>query len=393
MSRKLKRFLLAAATLAVSLACTPSLAQAPGQGPARGPGQGGGGNNFGLPHDPPAELALGTTTVVEPAPGPIGAATRTQRIVEAATAFMATLTDAQRAKLMFAFSDADQRKLWSNFPDGTVNRKGVRLGEMKSTQKWALWNLLAVILSPDGMQMINDQAAAEDILKVTDPTQTREARFGSDYFYAAILGTPSTTDPWELQFGAHHLAVNATIAGPHVTLSPTMTGGQPLKYIDGNGKPVYITEVEARRGLAFLRSLTPAQQNKAVVSTRSINLILGPGHDGQTLQPEGLSGKEMTAAQKTQFLGVIDARLGMLNADTHAEVMAAVRKNLDQTWFGWWGPTDQLGVAYFRVTGPTLIVEYSPQGPDERYPLYADHAHNMYRDPTNEYGSAWTSVK
>jgi hypothetical protein len=240
--------------------------------------------------------------------------------------------------------------------------------------------------------MVNQQAAAEDLLKITPPTETRGARFGSDYYYTAIIGTPSTTEPWELQFGAHHLAINATIAGPRITFSPTMTGGQPLKYIDRDGRPVYMTEQEAVGSMALVKSLTPAQRKKAVVSTHTINLVLGPGHDGQSLQPEGLPAKEMTAAQKTQFLGLIEARLGMLNADTHATVMAAVRKNLDQTYFGWWGPLDQLGIAYFRVTGPTLIIEYAPQGPDERYALYADHAHNMYRDPTNEYGTAWTSL-
>ena len=383
----LRKFLLSAsAALALSLGGAAASAQTPGRGP-------GAGQNFGLPHDPPAEFAKGTTTVVEPAPGLIGPEARTGRIVDAANAFLATLTDEQKAKATFAFEDAAQRKRWSNLPDGSVNRAGIRLGEMKATQKWALWNLLAQLLSPQGMRMINDQAAAEDILKVTEPTQTRGARFGSAYFFTAILGAPSTAAPWELQFGAHHLAVNATIVGPHVTLSPTMTGGQPLKYIDRDGKPVYITEDEARRGLALLESLTPAQRRKAVVGARSINLVLGPGHDGQLLQPEGLPASQMTAAQKAQLLGVIEARLGMLNADTHAQVITAIRKDLDKTWFGWWGPTDQLGVAYFRVTGPTLVIEFSPQGPDERFPLYADHAHNMYRDPTNEYGAAWITAK
>ena len=386
-----------AAALGLACAAPAVLAQdapagPPAQGaarPAAGGGGGGGPGGFGrLPKNPPADFAERTTTKVAPVATAVGAEARTRLIVDAARAFTATLSDDQRKAVSFAFSDNVQRRLWSNFPDGTVNRRGVALGDLNATQKWALWNLLGQVLSRQGMEMINQQAAAEDLLKDTPPTQTRAARFGSSRYHVAILGTPSTTDPWMLQFGAHHLAINATIDGPRVTLSPTMTGGQPLKYIDRDGKPVYITEAEVTRGMDLMHSLTAAQRAKAVISPKTIDLVLGPGHDGQVLQPEGLPGSAMTPAQKKKFLAVIEARLGIINADSLAQTMTAVRKNLDRTYFAWWGPTDQVGVAYVRVTGPTLILEYSPQPPDERYPLYADHAHNMYRDPTNEYGAA-----
>ena len=49
-----------------------------------------------------------------------------------------------------------------------------------------------------------------------------------------------------------------------------------------------------------------------------------------------------------------------------------------------------LGDAYFRVTGPSVLIEYSPQDMDGDA---TDHAHNMYRDPTNEYGRKWTAAR
>jgi hypothetical protein len=63
---------------------------------------------------------------------------------------------------------------------------------------------------------------------------------------------------------------------------------------------------------------------------------------------------------------------------------------LDQTYFAWWGPASPLGAAYWRVTGPMVLLEFAPQalGGDQ-----TQHAHNMYRDPTNEYGAAWTALK
>lgn len=117
--------------------------------------------------------------------------------------------------------------------------------------------------------------------------------------------------------------------------------------------------------------------------------MLGPGHDGQVLQPEGAPASAMTKAQKAQLLKLIEARLGILNPRDLEFAMAAVRRNLDQTWFAWFGPTNDAGSAYFRVSGPTLVLEFSPQGLGGDP---ANHLHNMYRDPTNEYGAAWTKT-
>ena len=48
-----------------------------------------------------------------------------------------------------------------------------------------------------------------------------------------------------------------------------------------------------------------------------------------------------------------------------------------------------LGAAYFRVTGPSLVLEYAPQD-DEGV---VDHAHGMYRELDNDYGSAWIEAE
>jgi len=90
--------------------------------------------------------------------------------------------------------------------------------------------------------------------------------------------------------------------------------------------------------------------------------VLGAGKDGMTLQPEGLPGAEMDVQQKAQLLALIEARLGIImNADDRAAKMAEVRKDLDQTYFAWFGPAEPLGAAYWRVTGPTVLLEFSPQ--------------------------------
>jgi hypothetical protein len=337
-----------------------------------------------------------------------GGEAKTAQIVAHAKGFLASLTDAQRKSAMFAFNDAAQRARWSNFPQGIFQRVGLRTGDMTAEQRAKLDALLEAVLSPYGMQMVREQMAADDQLKA-DPGQGGGppgppgggARgggppgggggpgFGSDNYFVAFLGEPSATRPWMLQFGGHHLAINATVAGSRLTLSPSLTGGQPTKYVK-DGKPIYIVETEVKQANAMLASLDAGQKRRAILSPQRIDLVLGPGHDGQMMPPEGLPGSAMTPAQKEQLVVLIQARLGILNDQTLASAMAAIRRDLDQTYFAWFGPAGDAGSAYFRVTGPTLVLEFSPQGLGGDP---ANHLHNMYRDPTNEYGAAWTSLK
>ena len=313
---------------------------------------------------------------------------RTLMVVDAANAFIATLSDVQKAAVQFAFKDSAQRARWSNFPQGIFKRKGVAWGDLDASQRAALTNLLGAVLSPMGMKMIKEQMDADDELK-NNASSGGGLLFGSDFYFVSFLGMPSATSPWMLQFGGHHLAINATVSGPDLTISPSLTGGQPVKYAK-DGRPIYIVEKEVAQAGAMLRGLTAEQRTRAVISTQIIDLVLGPTHDDKTLQPEGLPASEMTQVQKDQFLALIEARLGILNADDFAATMADVRKNLNQTYFAWYGPTTNAGAAYFRATGPTIVMEFSPQsmGGDA-----SNHLHNMYRNPTNDYGAAWAQIK
>ena len=63
--------------------------------------------------------------------------------------------------------------------------------------------------------------------------------------------------------------------------------------------------------------------------------------------------------------------------------MAEIKANLPQTYFAWSGPTAVGSVAYYRIQGPTLVIEFAPQ-------RTLEHIHTIYRDPTNDYGAKFT---
>lgn len=307
---------------------------------------------------------------------------KSEAIVFAANAFLDTLSDRQRQAAVYAFDDNAQRSNWSNFPNGSVRRGGVMRGDLNDRQLEALDALLAEFLSQEGVTNIIHQLYAEDMLR---RGRSSGVNFGSDFYFTSFLGEPSSTRPWMFQFGGHHLAINATVFGPHVSFAPMLTGGQPM-HISYQGRDVFITERETTAAQALMDSLGEAQLEAAVRGTRPINLLLGPGKDGTVLAPEGVRGSALSDEQQQLLLDVIRARLSFINDDDFAGKMPTIEAEIDDTWFGWWGPRGAPGTAYFRVTGPSIILEYAPQAVRDGT---TEHVHNMYREPENDYGALW----
>ncbi|HUI77457.1 MAG TPA: DUF3500 domain-containing protein [Bryobacteraceae bacterium] len=210
--------------------------------------------------------------------------------------------------------------------------------------------------------------------------------FGKDLYYFSFLGKPSEKTPWTLQFGGHHLAVNVTIDGDRGILTPTLTGAQPALYTS-NGQTVRPLGGESDKALALLNALDEGQRKQAILNYRVPDLVLGPGKDGKTIQPEGLRASNMTGKQRAMLLDVISEWAGIVHENAATARMEQLKLDISETWFAWSGATTaEPGhniTAYYRIQGPHLVIEYSPQemGGDP-----ALHVHTMYRDPTNDYG-------
>lgn len=324
-----------------------------------------------------ALLLIAVPSLAEDKPKP--AAEVVAEVVKAAEALLATLDDKQREQISYAFDDEAQQARWSNLPSHMAERGGLKIGELTRPQQDAVYALIRATLSERGFQEVFDHVHSD-----TDWLSKGRERpnFGRDYFYIAIAGKPSTQTPWRWQFGGHHLGANATIAGDRITLSPTLTGGQPMHYQTGDRKVALMAdEVEAAH--AMLSGLDDHQRDKAVVSDKRANLAFGPGTKDVTPKAEGIRGDALNDDQKKLLLTLIQERVGILN-DTHAvQAMERITETLGETYFAWYGPTDKAEPAMWRIQGPAVIIEFCPQG------LGGDphnHIHAMYREPGNDYG-------
>jgi hypothetical protein len=326
-------------------------------------------------------------------------AAATEAIVSAAQAVVKSLDDAGRARLQFPF-EGPQRTRWSNLPTGIFERQGLRMGDLTPAQRGTVDALLRVALSADGYRKVTDIIRAEEVLRTSGRGTPRGVAprgagpggapgggrgqgggvvFGEDEYYLAFLGTPSTKAPWLLQFGGHHLAINLTLAGSQATMAPSLPAAQPAIY-SFEGREIRPLGRENDKAFALMNTLDEKQRGQAILGSRVADLVLGAGQDGRVIQPEGLPVSALSPAQQDMVLELVREWAGIMNDAFAAPRMAEIRASLPQTYFAWSGPTTAGSAAYFRVQGPTLVIEYAPQGG-------VDHIHTIYRDPTNDYGA------
>ena len=186
-----------------------------------------------------------------------------------------------------------------------------------------------------------------------------------------------------IQFGGHHLAINVIVVGPSNVMTPSLPAAQPTSYTL-NGRTIRPLGQENDKAFALINALTPAQQKQAILTYEVRDLVLGPGEDGKVIQPEGITGSALTPAQQSMLLDVAHEWVGILNDEAADAKMAELKANLPRTFFAWSGSTTNGGLAYYRIQGPTVVIEYAPQQGD------LTHVHTIYRDPTNDYGARLT---
>jgi hypothetical protein len=308
--------------------------------------------------------------------------TPTTGAVAAAEAFLRSLDVKQREKAEFEFG-SEKKANWSNLPVTIVPRNGIRLGDLTTAQHALAMAAVAAVLSKDGYQKIVNIMDGDQQLAVTQGRGGRggAAMFGSDQYYLAIFGKPSATQPWMVQFGGHHLGLNVTVIGSNFVLTPTHTGAQPAVF-RRDGRDIRPLGLEIDAGTNLINALDEKQRSQAVIADRpQSELLLGPGRDARKPpDPQGIKGSALTDVQQTLLLDLIAVWVKIADGDAVAARMAEIKDKIGETYFAWKGPTTKGRAAYFRIQGPTIVIEYAPQGG-------TDHIHTVVRNPKEDYGA------
>lgn len=319
----------------------------------------------------------------------IGAERSAPTMATAAKAFMASLNEGQKSQASFSF-DSEERTRWHFVPIEMHPRKGLTIGEMTEPQRRAAHELLKAGLSQRGYMTASAIMELETILGAMEATQRKAGasparvmqRDPVRYFFS-IFGTPSPTGTWGWRAEGHHVSLQFTVVnGALVAASPSFFGANPAEVREGPQKGLRILAAEEDSARALVESLDPTQRTKAVIAAEAPNDIATMANTSVTpLPPAGIVAAELTDAQRRLLLHLLDVYAGSMASDLASDRIAKVKAaGVDKIQFAWAGPIARGQKHYYRVQGPTFLIEYDNTQND------GNHIHSVWRDFSGDFG-------
>jgi hypothetical protein len=334
-----------------------------------------------------AVLAIGLVLVWL---GAIGAAGRSPAVMAtAADAFLKSLTPEQRQQASFAV-EGDEWTHWHFIPTDMFARKGLTIKSMTEPQRRLARTLLESGLSQRGYLTATSIMELETVLGALESArQTDDARRGRamvrdpERYFFSVFGTPSPAGTWGWRVEGHHVSLHFLVVnGTMVSSSPSFFGSNPAEVRQGPRKGQRILAAEEDSARAFYLALSAAQQKQALISVDAPGDILTTNKVAvDPLNPVGISASALDASQRDLLMKVVDSYVSLMASDIAEDRMARLRKaGLDQITFAWAGDRERGKKHYYRVQGPTFLIEYDNTQDD------ANHIHSIWRDFEGDFG-------
>lgn len=394
-----------------------------------------------------APRAAAQTTRTAPAASSVAtlpASTGAPAVADAANAFLATLSQQQRAVVQIELAPGPAAQ-WSNFPVTMVRRNGVFFRDLNPAQSAAALKVARLALGEEGFKRLGEIRAADDVLGKSGgggpggggpggfggpggpppggfggpppggfggpggpgggpggpgggfggrrggfggPGGPGGLEYGAGLYTIAMLGKPSKTEPWLLQIGGHHLAFNIYYKRTSGAATPYFIGVEPTSWKDADNK-THAPMAPMRDAMyGLVNSLTPEQLTQARLNARFNDVYVGPGRDGQfPAKSEGVPVSELSAASKSLVKQAIAAWTGD-NAQA-AEYRKRYYAELDRTKVAYSGATTLNNHGdYVRIDGPHVWIEFACQGGI----VFRNqiHYHTIWRDRVTDYGAEFS---
>ncbi|MEO1020039.1 MAG: DUF3500 domain-containing protein, partial [Pseudomonadota bacterium] len=300
------------------------------------------------------------------------ASAATSGMAERAQKWLASLEPRQREAALIAFDTSD-RRAWHYIPR---QRPGLPLKAMNPAQRQLVWQLMDVALSDRGLAKSRGVLELEGVLgELTGRPDFRDP----ENYALAIFGEPIAETPWSWRFEGHHLSLTFTIVPKlGVATTPSFFGSNPAIVPSGHahtGSELLAREREF--GFGLLHDLDPSLKNAAIVGGRSLgDIVAGPGRETSLARFEGVSLARLSETQRRMAMTLAETFVDHLRAETAARELANIRDaGIDKIHFAWAGSQELGSPHYFRLHGPTLLIEY------DNTQNGANHVHTVWHDP------------
>ena len=199
-----------------------------------------------------------------------------------------------------------------------------------------------------------------------------------DNYAFTVFGTPGPSAPWGWRVEGHHLSLNFTLVpGRPVAMTPAFFGANPAEVPSGPQKGQRVLAAEQDLGRALARSLGEAQRARGIIAAQSLgDIVSGPGRGDSLAAPAGLALADMSGDQRAQALRLVEEFARNMRAELADQELSRMRQaGVEQIRFAWAGPLEPGKAHYYRLHGPTLLIEYDNTQND------ANHIHSVWHDP------------
>jgi len=296
----------------------------------------------------------------------------------AAEAFISSLSPDQRARATFAFAD-EQRLDWHFIPRV---RKGIPFKDLDPAQRLLGNSLLGAGLGQRGLiraaTIMSLDAILREMEQGTGPVRDPEL------YFLSIFGDARSAKPWGWRVEGHHVALNFTLVeGKTVASTPAFFGANPAEVLQGTRKGLRTLAPEEDLARTLIKSLDDKQRTQAVVSESAPSDILSTNlRKAEPLKPAGLQTSKLGQKQQEILMTLLSEY-----ASRHAPDIAAARLDrvraagLGNIFFAWAGGFEKGQAHYYRIQGPSFLVEY------DNIQNNANHIHTVWRDFNSDFGA------
>jgi len=296
----------------------------------------------------------------------------------AATAFLATLPADGRRRAVFAFDDKE-RVDWHYVPR---RRQGLAFKDMLPAGRAAAHDLMKASLSGVGYGKAVNVVTLEGVLRQIEV-------FGGllrdpENYLVTVFGTPGPGAPWGWRIEGHHLSLNFTLVpGKPIAVTPAFFGANPAEVRTGASKGLRALAREQDLGRALAQGMDEAQRRHMIIGAQSLgDIVWGPGRRESLGAPVGVPVASLGVAQRETLVKLVEEYARNMRADVADEELRRVREaGVERLHFAWAGPIEAGHPYYYRIHGPTLLIELDNTQND------ANHIHSVWHDPRNDFGA------
>jgi len=301
-----------------------------------------------------------------------------EEMAAAANKLLASLDAAQKAKAQFDFK-ADDRLDWHYIPK---DRKGLTLREMSAEQRQLVHALLRTGYSDHGYAKATNVISLEPVLQELEGTGRRFPR-DAGLYHVFIFGTPEAKGTWGWRFEGHHLSANFTIIkGEYFGSTPSFFGSNPAEIRQGPRKGLRALAGEEDRARELIKSLD-AEQRKAAIfdATAPKEIFTEAKRQVQPLENAGITAAKLSAAQRGLLVKLIEEYVRRVRPELASDDLKKINQaGVEKIQFAWAGGIEKGEGHYYRVQGPTFLLEYDNTQNNN------NHVHAVWRDFANDFG-------